>query len=694
MRGWHRATDRAAGFGVPVVAWTSPNHMRGTVPFSNAVLTFSELAGGEASYATETTPSTHPRSFDVEYEERRQHSTSTSVPRFVDVDAVDVDEDDAVQELLTENGLLGAGGATSIAPVPSQIPTARHHLVRDSAILSYRDNAVESIQADLTLARGGAPSISPNADELLAIAVDESHIFLRRGGRVDVQSPRQQRSCSSVPSLRVWKAGLDEGGAGERARSSRSVGAGRRPTLFPPGRSTSVPIFSTQWRQEASALLPHAHNQLFRVCPRKGAQSSICFPSTSYSCARCQADFVALSSTAVSLVHAREEGTELTLLHHAIVDGHMSVNATCMDDWGAHSTVVGYSDGSLRVIDWRMPLSSAAPSTSDDGHSGIGNRSEDTRTSLCVTRVPQPRWLCTRRRNAFSPSSVAGVLSCCAMEDSFRVVCGLGDASGAVVVADLRKPDAPVHRKRSCHRKNDVQIESLFREVGGHPLTGHAITDICRDPLSFGQVGLVDVTGASVLTHISVLEGTHDATTESTPLQRWDSADMELTCSTESPSSPATSFSPSRRRARLPSPPAPWQVLARAERTASSSAVLSDSAPQSTSILTELHSSRLLPLVRGGGFFPRCIFTGDGSYFAHTAAGSVTSATLRCFSNTADNRGPRTCRSSLGATRLRLAPSTLHTAGSLPTSFVAVSCVDQLVCFDTSNGNTLSVLLH
>ncbi|KPA85339.1 hypothetical protein ABB37_01665 [Leptomonas pyrrhocoris] len=697
MRGWLRPTDRAAVLGLPVVAQTSSKRTSTREPFSAAVLTFSELAGADVVGEMGRVTTSQRAEFEVdavEEEENLQYSIPPSATGVVDVDAEGDRETGALQVASSHRSRWTHDGTTASMLTPA----VHRHLVRDSVVLSYRDNCCDGLQTAAWATLEGVLSAPEKADELLAIAVDESHIFLRRGGRVGTQASSPRSTYSSMPSLCVWKTELAEGQSeGVRQSANPHTSATQQADeLSSANRSSALPVYSTQWKQEASILLPHAQNQLFRVRPRNGAQSSIVFsglPGDGASTSdRCQAGFVALSSAAVSLVHARDEGAELTPLEHVSFDGEVAVNATCMDDWGPHSLVVCFSDGTLRVVDWRMPCASASPLSSPSYAEAPGSRG--AQTNFCMTRAPQPRWLGTRQRNSLAFTSVAGILSCCALEDSFRVVCGLGDASGAVVVADLRKPDAPVAQKRGRRSTVDMQKGRLFSDVGGHAPTGRAITEICRDAQHFGRVGVVDLAGTAVVTHISVLEDTGEALiADGRPLQGRQRVDNELSRSRESARSLGPSFNPSRRGARLPSPPSPWQILSRAERTATSSALSLNSTSPTTRMLAGRTDTPVQPLLGRSGFCPRCTFTSDGSYFVHTEAGSRMSATLRCLSSTTGSHGSRPSGASSRTTHLRFAPAVSHNPAALSTSFVAVSSVDRLVCFDTSDGNTLSILL-
>ena len=683
MRKWCRASDRVALFGLPVVAagaaGGSRSHSSDGLLSSAAVLTFSELADVRGTSTVQPVSRTS-REEEVHDSDERTDANLPLSPlalSVVDVDALD--EDNAAESTF----------ATSFA-MPSLVPAGQHSsLVRDAVVLSYRNNLDVSDLADrhgCTCDDARQPCMRVAVD-LLAIAVDDSRVTLRRGGRVKRYADSEREASLAPLALHTWTTGstkddLIESEDAEARKTSpqeRRTSASGQQYHFDPmiHKRSTLPIFSTRWKHETSVLLPEAQNQLRRVRPRGGAQSTIVFAShPGCSCTRCPNDFIALSNAAASLVHARDNGAELTRLQHVPFDQGSFVNATCMDDWGPHSTVVCFSDGTLRVVDWR-----------------VSDQAESCSTGVLSTRVPQPRWLGTRRRNALVFSSVAGVLSCCAMDDSFRVVCGLGDATGAVVVADLRRPEAPAARKRGRRSTADLLTDSLFSDVGAaHTPTGRAVTDISRNPQGFGQVGLVDVGGTAVLTCISVLEGTREASSDSVFVWQGGAAGAAPVSSLGSESS----TNASRRRLRWPSPPPPWQVLARSERSATPITVNAVSSAHAALPHTVSETASRPQSIASGRPHPRCVFTSDGRHLVHTEAGDTMRAVLRRLPIV-----PYRCSGSafsLGACethQLQLSLSGAHRADRTPaSSFVAVSSVDGLVCFDTGEGNTLSLLLN
>ncbi|KAG5500474.1 hypothetical protein JKF63_03567 [Porcisia hertigi] len=623
--------------------------------------------------------------------------SSVAVPEGNDV--VDVDALDSA-------GTDGAEDARSFAIAPTRSQRVGRLALRDAVVLSYRSASDDHVMHSRTVDTPSADDAAlPPADELLSVATEDSRVFLRRSGLATAQR------SAGVPPLHMWRGcnrndtekGLQEemrssagnpnrSGTffewGDCASSSRNESAARPSSRIP------ITVSSARWRQEASVLLEHARGTLHRVRPRCDAfraRMSISSPSgpraspPRSACGHCQADYVALSTSTVSLVQSREYGADLVAIHHTVFACGIRANATCMDDWGPHSTVVGFSDGTLRVVDWRMPATGSSQDTSD-GAAPSGDF--EKHVALC-THVPQPSWLRRGGRSAAAVASIAGVLSCCAFEDNFRVVCGLGDASGAVVMADLRRPytgDRPARRRT---RAGQLTAQHLFPETSGQSPTGRAVTDIQRNPSCFGRIGLVDKIGTTVLTNLAALERGADSSA-AVSLKQWRTIDG------------ARVHSPVARngasRPRLPPPPSPRLV---AERLASLSAPVS----RADVVMTIRHNVRGRP---GDGNaqrewfhspipaypWPRCAFSDDGHHFAHiNAGGRAVAATVRC---TGMRSGVPTGRSSslhypgMSATHIQIAPNTASGHATLmPSPFIAVSCVDGLFCFDTSDGHTL-----
>ncbi|CBZ28516.1 conserved hypothetical protein [Leishmania mexicana MHOM/GT/2001/U1103] len=596
-----------------------------------------------------------------------------------------------------------------VAVVPAHTPRVGHVSLRDAVILSYRGASDDYVMHRRTVATScghGAPP-SP-VDELVSVATEDSRVLLRRSGLTT--DPR----TSDVPAVRMWCGCNNDDDEEVQQRESRASTCRSRggdqffvwddcSTLsdMPPARissATPITVSSARWKQESSVLLEHARGTLHRVRPRCGTFSATVSSSSpnpqrpfgaSNACGRCQADFVALSMNSLSLVQSREYGADLAAVHHTAFACEMSANAICMDDWGPHSTVVGFSDGTLRVVDWRTP---ARGSPLHGGDASAND--EETHVALC-THVPQPSWMRHGGRSAAAVASVAGVLSCCAFEDSFRVVCGLGDASGAVVMADLRRPESGNRLGRRRTRAEQQAGQHLFAEAGGQSPTGRAVTDIQRDPSCFGRIGLVDVTGRAALTNVAALE-VSAGSPAAVLSKRSRTRDRTGVPSYLGPSAAA--------RPRLPPPPSPWSVL---ERLGS----LSPTASRSAVLTTILHSIRGDPQravidtgnAQGGSFRtpfaahrrPRCAFSDDGRHFAHISTKSALVATLRYAGaqSGALVGGPSLSPPpGISATHVQFAPSTASGQAALtPSPFIAVSSVDGLLCFDTGDGHTLAM---
>ncbi|GET90066.1 hypothetical protein, conserved [Leishmania tarentolae] len=620
-----------------------------------------------------------------------------------DADVVDVDTPDSTDT-------NGEEYVSRVAAAPVHTPRVGHLSLRDAVVLSYRGASDDYVTHCRTVPTSCGHDAQPSlVDELLSIATEDSRVILRRSGLTT------ESGTADLPAVHMWRAcneGDDEEVQQEEKRTPTCSSRGgdqffvwdnctkllsnAPPT--PPSTARPAAMSFARWKQESSVLLEHARGTLHRVRPRCGSLSAtVSSPSLrqqhplicSNACGRCQADFVALSMNSLSLVQSREYGADLTAVQHTVFACEMSANATCMDDWGQHSTVVGFSDGRLRVVDWRMPARGSSLLAGD-----VLADEEEAHVALC-TYVPQPSWMRHGGRSAAAAASVAGVLSCCAFDDSFRVVCGLGDAFGAVVIADLRRPDNGNRLGRRRTRAEQQVAQHLFAEAGGQSPTGRAVTDIQRDPSCFGRIGLVDLTGRAVLTNVAALEASAGSSAEVVS-KRSRTKDRTGVASYLGPTAAA--------RPRLPPPPSPWSVLERLgslSSTASRSAVL-------TSILHSMRGDPQNAAIDGGNTQdesfrspiavrprPRCTFSDDGRHFAHIATKNALSATLR-YSGTRAGAliGGSLCSPApgLSAAHVQFAPSTASRQAALtPSPFIAVSCVDGLLCFDTEDGHTLAM---
>ncbi|CAG9577254.1 hypothetical_protein_-_conserved [Leishmania major strain Friedlin] len=658
-----------------------------------------------------TTNAAHVRRLSVLFvrsglSEDRRDEASIAAPGSAAPGGADVVDVDAFSST-DANGEEDMG---RVAVVPAHTPRVGHLSLRDAVVLSYRGASDDYVMHHRTVAASCGHGVPPSpVDELLSVATEDSRVLLRRSGLTT--EPR----TSDVPAVHMWRGCNDDDDEevqqGESRASMRQSRGGdqflvwddcaRSLSGVPPAHlSSAIPttVSSACWKQESSVLLEHARGTLHRVRPRCGTFSAtVSSPSptqqrplgSSSACGRCQADFVALSMNSLSLVQSREYGADLAAVHHTAFACEMSANAICMDDWGPHSTVVGFSDGTLRVVDWRMP---ARGSSLHADNAAADN--EETHVALC-THVPQPLWMRHGGRLAAAAASVAGVLSCCAFEDSFRVVCGLGDASGAVVMADLRRPESGTRLGRRRTRAEQQAAQHLFAEAGGQSPTGRAVTDIQRDPSCFGRIGLVDVTGRATLTTVAALEVSSGGSA-AVPSKRCRTKDRAGV--------PSYLGTTAAARPRLPLPPSPWSVLERLgslSQTASRSAVL-------TTILHSIHGDPQRPVIytvnaQGGSFRtpfpahprPRCAFSDDGRHFAHIATKSALTATLRCAGARSGALGGGPSFSpppGISATHVQFVPSTASGQAALtPSPLIAVSCVDGLLCFDTGDGHTLAM---
>lgn len=661
MRRWPHLADRADMLGLfysSTAALTSSSIAQlslsagreaSSAPFTSALWTVSEVAPFESSPSSERNAATRSSS----------HTSVSSTSSVVDVDASEQRDEREEQQQTA---------AASSSLVSSPLPPVR---LRDAVVLSYSGSDAAASPASLTDEDEGLLPCASAVGGLLSVAVDDSRIFLRRSERVEVSRAGGHGRCAThCPDISV-------------STDSESREDTTSPTRCSSRRAGLLPVFTTRWRQETTLLLPYNQSQLFRVHPRGGAQASLIFSGGQRGggsgAASCQADFVALSPASATLVHAREYGTELTAVQHVPFDNAMIINATCMDDWGPSCSIVGFSDGSLRVVDWRSP----PPPPAAGAFAGAAAASSSSSLSLLATQAPQPRWLGTRRRSSLVFASTAGVVSCCALADSFRVVCGLGDAAGTVAVADLRKPEAPTHTKRSRRSTEDRLTASLFADVSTQTVTGRVVTDICHDPDCFGRLGFVDVAGTATVTHIAVLEGVRD------DAQPCASSTTALPSITEESSNSDLS-APSRRRGRLPSPPQPWELMHRSSERGSAT---TQQASRAEAASDSQRSVATTPAR------PRCIFTGDGGFLVHTEDPITTRGSMRaCFrpvmTATRAGRTGRRLETTSASSSLLMTPSLRPRATAAAASpCVAVSSVDRLVCFDTADGNTLSLFV-
>lgn len=221
-----------------------------------------------------------------------------------------------------------------------------------------------------------------------------------------------------------------------------------------------------------------------------------------------QALVLASSGLFVLSLPRSAEVDQMAVVQKRSFDLAVSVRAVCMDTWGAFGSIVGFSDGTVALYDWRDPgvvRGGGTPSLS--------------------TSVPQPQWLSHwgrgRSRRGATTTTRAGVLSCCAIPDSYRVVCGLADERGAVAVTDLRLPNL---LREGLPRGQQKRAEQMFAGVGSVP-TGCSIVDMSHCPDRFGVVAMVDSRGEAVLRTIADLEQR-----EVISRKRWDrTEDLEST---------------------------------------------------------------------------------------------------------------------------------------------------------------------
>ncbi|KAH9600372.1 hypothetical protein LSM04_006813 [Trypanosoma melophagium] len=230
----------------------------------------------------------------------------------------------------------------------------------------------------------------------------------------------------------------------------------------------TVPLYTTGWRHVSSTALFSAeeHEPMQRLRHYSTHERTLS----------------ALAADAVYQLHMEP------LACSAVCEfDRASVNATALDYWGPNSVVISFSSGEVCVVDWRDP------------NGGL----------LFHTSAPQPllSGQTTVSRYRRSAPVVGGIMSCCALEDSFRVVCGLGDSHGTVVVADLRKSITVSRDTMKRGRKSfaDEAREAVVSGCFSTP-TGYPVCDMRHCRLQSGIIGMVDTGGTSRLTTIGTLE--------------------------------------------------------------------------------------------------------------------------------------------------------------------------------------------
>lgn len=461
-------------------------------------------------------------------------------------------------------------------------------------------------------------------------------------------------------------------------------------------------VYSTRWAVAASSVLgadtaAGTVSSLLGVLPCGGAAGG---PATAVT---------VLGPQHLFLVDLTTAG--MGAVSDIVLGQSMSVSATAMDAHGPHCTLVGFSSGQLSVYDWRVRR---------HGGSGV------SRPALTLATVPQPLWLlpsgtqAARRRRlgiaAAGEATSAGVLSCCSLEGSWRAICGLADARGAVVVADLRmaasaatSPSAmgattsgpgPVTASASAFRAAAAvapttlnwlvtrkryrlsPAEAAMKDLlDGHytVATGAAIASMAASPAGFGVIGMVDARGRPVLTSIAALEGgtvqTGYGPDEATGLDELFESAGEVTATRTAAARP------------LPSPQEVLQRL-RGSRARLPSRAASALLPIRTPTAT---ASALPP----PSLQHRCCFAADGAAFIHSHyAGATTAASFL-----ATGLGARPVDWANGDGQTLLLPSDRGSrlfsggGGTAANGISAVAALGETVCLETDSGHSLCLVL-
>lgn len=302
-----------------------------------------------------------------------------------------------------------------------------------------------------------------------------------------------------------------------------------------------LPVYSTRWRHMSSVTLDEECGRLHRLRhSRRDGDHTV----------------TALSDTGLTLVDMANEGASLRVVRQLLCHDTVSVSAVCLDLWAHAGAVVGFSDGSLSLYDWRVGGAGAgctvAPSE-EDAADAVTHVARAVSKPVLSVMAPQPSWWRSSSRPTASPRStrsasraaatastttaarsrlacpVAPVLSCAALADHFRVVCGLGDPHGVVAIADLRHTacytatripaivdDAAMHTPPRRRPRRSAMLldedgwrrESLLRG-SVRVVTGHPVCDVQHCHERFGVLGMVDAVGQSCVTTIHALENGH-----------------------------------------------------------------------------------------------------------------------------------------------------------------------------------------
>lgn len=418
-------------------------------------------------------------------------------------------------------------------------------------------------------------------------------------------------------------------------------------------------------------------------------------------------DVPALASSAG--VSRDSGGPVMGIANGVTFDQPLSVSATAMDAYGAHCTLVGFSNGQLCVYDWRERQRWAA---TERGHPP---------PALTLAAVPQPLWLLPRgtaaaRRRRLGletptadgvAATSAGVVACCTLEDSWRVVCGLSDARGTVVVSDLRKATcncrlddatdsaspvtaatqsfygaavSPLVRRAFTRKRSRLTpTEAAVRDLlNGRTttVTGRTITAMrhCRE--RFGLIGMVDSHGDPVLTSIAALESG-----DGPPNGEQDGRRGGLPPN-EGGGEGGGAFAGPRRAGGTPALPTPLEVLQRIRSGQRDlRAPMGGSGGNAAATATRLSLDN------------RCCFANDGRHFVYTRREGDSGVSAASFLSTGLGARPMAASSSPLGEDGQVLSLKSRGGSSGVYSIAALSALGNAVCLETHSGHSICVLL-
>lgn len=461
-----------------------------------------------------------------------------------------------------------------------------------------------------------------------------------------------------------------------------------------------LPLYTTHWEHTAHVVVDGTWGRLRRVLRRPfGSHEAVNGSGVgAYSSAASHHTALILADSALCVVDVVGNGNgagqtlspfssprqlsvpppQLCIRDTALfLDGELCRKACAVDHWGCESSIVGFSDGLLGVVDWRD-----RQRTSQSHTSGLSLSLPTTFSSSSSSASLAGSH---RRRGTAGVGSIAGhshgIVACCAVEDSFRVVCSFGDPACSIAVVDLRMPNGCVSSQGRPSAKRARRSLPLPPSGQRSTATGYTITSVQRCTSRFGIIGLTDCRGQAVLTTIHALEaGSFTPTTDPATLnyqQESDDSDENNDSDeknvnqgnlnrTWAPKRSSSSFF----SAALPSLPSPREI---AQRLAMQSWSGSSSARpvRGTSTAPATDATSVLSPTPASSLDVRGVFAGHSSpCFVRTQPGQ-TALTVSCVAHRIDT----------SEVVLSFPQNTAPRRGLL-----AVSALDDVVCVDTRAG--------